>query len=248
MHFTRGRLVVLLVFGVYWPALFYVSHRPIPRVVYEARVSDKNLHFVAYLIFAYLVWFGLFGGGRIRWSEKRVWQAVFFSVSYGFIDEFLQFFASGRNCHVLDFLANLIGLGIGFLFFSFLSFVSSTLFVLGTAVFVLENVSRVGFSNLPAFWLVVAHFASYGFFTFIWLCYLCLVKNFEFRGIGGIGASFSVPLCLLALSDGVFKVGSGHFAFFNFMSSFTGIAAVCGIWILWRRRMSGFLDVREFKP
>ncbi len=55
---------VLLVF--YWIVLFVFAHIPIPKVVREADVSDKSLHFLVYLILVFLLWFTVSDGKKMR--------------------------------------------------------------------------------------------------------------------------------------------------------------------------------------
>ena len=67
MALSRRRKWTIVLLGVYWPALFISSHIPIPEMVEQAGVSDKTLHFLAYLILAFLLWVSLSREGKLRW-------------------------------------------------------------------------------------------------------------------------------------------------------------------------------------
>ena len=47
MRLTRRQKILLTISAVYWVALLVVTHISIPKIVYQARVSDKWLHFLA---------------------------------------------------------------------------------------------------------------------------------------------------------------------------------------------------------
>jgi hypothetical protein len=56
MTLSRQQKIAACILTLYWPALFALTHVPIPTVVREADVSDKALHFLTYLILAFLLW------------------------------------------------------------------------------------------------------------------------------------------------------------------------------------------------
>ena len=91
----------MLSLAIYWPTLFIVSHIPIPTVVRKAGVSDKGLHFLAYLILVFLLWFVLNPHRKVRWPRAGVWWVFLALVAYGVVDELLQGYL-GRSCDIGD--------------------------------------------------------------------------------------------------------------------------------------------------
>ena len=55
MALSLRRKLTVIVLALYWPSLFILAHIPIPKVVREADVSDKSLHFLAYLLLTFLL-------------------------------------------------------------------------------------------------------------------------------------------------------------------------------------------------
>ena len=46
---------VIAALAFYWPAVFAIAHVPIPEVVRQARMSDKSLHLLVYMILTFLL-------------------------------------------------------------------------------------------------------------------------------------------------------------------------------------------------
>ncbi len=62
MILTRRQKITIAVLVIYWIVLVILAHIPIPQMVYQARVSDKWLHFLAYLNLVFLLWFSIQSG------------------------------------------------------------------------------------------------------------------------------------------------------------------------------------------
>ena len=87
MALSLQRKITVLVLALYWPALFISAHIPIPRVVREANVSDKGLHFLAYLVLTFLLWFAVLGNQKVNWRKAAAWWMLLFIIGYGVVDE-----------------------------------------------------------------------------------------------------------------------------------------------------------------
>jgi len=169
----RQRLTIgLLVF--YWSALFILTHIPIPQLIRKAGVSDVILHFVAYLILVFLLWFAVSPERKVIWRSATVWWVLLVVAGYGIVDELLQGCISGRTCDVRDFVANLVGILTGLILFSLLNFWPALLVTMGITIFTLTNVARADLTNLVPVTNAVFHFFAYGFFTVVWLRYIYL--------------------------------------------------------------------------
>ena len=64
----RHKLSIILL-AVYWPTFFIASHIPVPGLVREAGVSDKALHFLAYLTLAFLFWATFSPECKVNWRK-----------------------------------------------------------------------------------------------------------------------------------------------------------------------------------
>jgi VanZ family protein len=91
---------------------FLSSQSTLPRPVGPFGI-DKVQHFVAYFVLAAAVglWFSP------GWRQKRQRILFFISVAaaavYGIIDEVHQYFVPGRDCNVLDWVADIAGAVFG---------------------------------------------------------------------------------------------------------------------------------------
>src|SRR4030043_1886519 len=107
MTFSHQQKIAAFVLALYWPALFVLTHIPIPHVIQEADVSAKSLHFLAYLILTFLIWSAVYGGRKVKWRRAAPWLVLFVIVVYGILDEWLQIYVAGRSCDVRDFFMGL---------------------------------------------------------------------------------------------------------------------------------------------
>jgi VanZ family protein len=72
-------------------------------------LSDKSLHFIAFSVLTLL----------LNLSYRMVWwRSVVYLLFYAVFIEFSQMFTPNRCAEVLDIVADLIGIGIGFLLYA----------------------------------------------------------------------------------------------------------------------------------
>jgi VanZ family protein len=169
-HRQKLTIVPLL---LYWPGIFILTHIPIPQLVYKAQVSDKSLHFLAYLVLVFLLWFAISPNKKVNWRKAAVWWVLFVVVWYGVVDEWLQGYV-GRTCDIMDFLADLAGTLAGLILFSFFTFWPVLLVVMGTTIFTLTNFTRANLADLVPITNAMFNLFAYGFFTMLWLQYIHL--------------------------------------------------------------------------
>lgn len=163
----RQKLTIISLL-LYWVTLFVLAHIPIPQLVYKAQVSDKSLHFLAYLILAFLLWFATNPDKKVNWRGASVWRVFFIAVGYGVIDELLQGYV-GRNCDAMDFFANLAGVLTGLILFSFFTFFSALLIVTAITIFLLTNLARGNLAELLPVTNTVFHLLAYAVFSLLWI-------------------------------------------------------------------------------
>jgi VanZ family protein len=163
----RQKLTVLALV-LYWPALCYFTHIPIPRWVYLARVSDKSLHFLAYLVLVFLLWFSVSPHRNVSWRRATAWWVLLVVVCYGVFDELLQG-CVGRMCDFTDFAANVAGIFTGLFMFMFLTFWTAMLVVTGIVVFLLTNLAIKNISELQPVTSTFFYFFAYALFTALWI-------------------------------------------------------------------------------
>lgn len=224
--FRRQKLIIIsLLF--YWPALFVLAHIPIPPVVRKAGVSDKCLHFMAYLVLVFLLWCAINPDRKVNWRKAAAWWVLVVTVLYGVIDELLQGVVVGRSCDVMDFFADLGGVTTGLILLTFLTFWPAFLVVTGITIFALTNLTRTSLADLlpPAANLAFYLFA-YGFFTMLWIQNISLFLSSKAPKLKWLIVASILPIGYLVAVK-LFSVISGRdFRLQDVIIAAVGIAAI----------------------
>jgi len=197
MALSRRQKLTIGALIFYWPTLFILAHIPIPQLVREAHVSDKSLHFIAYLILVFLLWFALNPDRKVSWRRASAWWVLLIMAVYGVADELLQRYMATRSCDVRDYVADLVGSLTGLILFSFLNFSLALLIVVGITIFTLTNIARANLTDLIPITNAMFHFFAYGFFTLVWIQYIHLYLLSKARGYKWIIASLALPIGFL---------------------------------------------------
>jgi VanZ family protein len=171
MRLSRRQKITISILVPFFIGLVILSHIPIPRLVYQAQVSDKWLHFLAYLNLVFLVWFSVRPDTKVSWGRRLVWLVLLAVCAYGGIDELSQPYF-GRTKDMRDFLANAGGVLTGLIMFTFLTFWQALLAVLGITIFGLTNLAKANLSKLVPVSDAVFHVLAYGGFTLVWVRFM----------------------------------------------------------------------------
>lgn len=213
---------------LYWPAFFMAGHIPIPESVQKAGVSDKSLHFMAYLMLVFLLWFTVSGVQRIDWRRLRPWLVLVALVAYGIIDELLQGFVPGRSPDVMDLVADVAGVLLGMILFTFLSFLPAGLLVAAMIIFDVANVSRKNLAVVLPVTYAVFHLFAYAVFTTLWIYFVQLYTSISAKTdkIRWLVLALSAPVGLL-LAVKLFAVFLGKG--FTMADTITSVCAILGV-------------------
>ncbi len=97
--------------------IFYLSSlsHPEEHLPIVSRFSDKVLHAIEYAVFGALCFWALQGTLNISWRRWAMPMAIALASFYGMTDEFHQSFVPFRYSHVLDWVADTVGAGLGVL-------------------------------------------------------------------------------------------------------------------------------------
>jgi len=225
MTLSRQQKLIIILLLFYWPAIFILTHIPIPQVVYKAHVSDKTIHFLAYFILIFLLWFAINPGRKVNWRKAAAWCILFVVVWYGVADEVLQGYV-GRSCDVRDFIADLTGTLAGLILFSLLTFWPASLVVTGTTIFLLENLAKANLSDLVPIINTLFHLFAYSFFAILWGHYIHLYLAIKPPKYAWLALALAVPITFLFLVK-LFSVISGsYFDTYNVIIAAAGIVIV----------------------
>lgn len=216
--------IILLVF--YWPTLFILAHIPIPQLVQEIGVSDKSLHFLAYLILVFLLWSAISPYRKVNWRKATVWWVLFAVVWYGVCDEWLQGYVALRTTDATDFFADLVGAVTGLIVLSVFAFWPASLMVTGVTIFGLTNITRVNIADLLPVINTAFHLFAYAFFTMLWIQYLYHCLSLKTLKSKWLIVAPSLPIgFLLAVKLGSLILGRS-FTITDVIVSAVGIIAV----------------------
>ena len=175
----RKKLHILPVL-IYLPFIFTLSHIPVPKLVRQAHVLDKTLHFIAYLILTWLLWFAVCPCKKVNWRKSAVWCVIAASLLYGVVDEVMQGWV-GRSNDIHDFFADAAGIFAAVIILSVFKFWPALLWITGIVIFLLTNLARNNPAHIVPVTNLLFHLLSYGCFTFIWIKILdeSGLKNFS---------------------------------------------------------------------
>ena len=237
---TRQKLVVIFLL-VYWPALFILAHIPIPLLIRRAGVSDKCIHFLAYLILVFLLWFATNPDKKVIWRKAAAWWVFAAMIGYGIADELSQSYV-GRTCDVRDFGADVAGVVAGLVVLSLFTFWPASLLVAAVTIFGLTNVSRANLAELLPITNASFHLFSYAIFTMLWLQLVNLRLASKPPQLIWLIIASALPAGFL-LAVRLFSTILGRdFRFLDVMLSMVGIAAVVAtvyLTTLFRQRLAG---------
>jgi len=91
--------------------VFLLSSRPLPEQVPKIPGMDKIFHFIVYAALSSAI-FGSIIKSKSN-HNKALFISIFLAVLYGLSDEFHQSFVPGRECSLLDLLADFLGAAFG---------------------------------------------------------------------------------------------------------------------------------------
>jgi len=247
MALSRRQKLTIISLLFYWPGIFILAHIPIPQWVYKAGVSDKSLHFIAYLILAFLLWFAISPDRKVNWHRAAVWWVLFVVVWYGVVDELLQGYV-GRSCDVTDFFADLAGALIGLILLTIFPFWSASVAITGAVIFVLTNFMGANLADLLPVTNAAFRLFGYAFFSLLWTRYMYHCLPIESSQTKWLIGALAVPTGLLLAAE-LFSAAAGNgFRPWCVMVSAVGIAAVVitiYLTALFRRKSVRKLSLRD---
>jgi hypothetical protein len=242
MALSRKQKVAIISLIFYWPAFFILAHIPVPALVRQAGVSDKGLHFLAYLTLVFLLWFAISGDTKVNWRKAGVWWILFVVTGYGVVDELLQALV-GRNCDLGDMVANLAGTLAGLFLFSFFTFWPAALLVVGTVIFGITNIARADLAELVPVAYAIFHLFAYAIFTILWIRYLHLYLSLKPPKFQWLVSALAGPTFLLLTVKLSSMVLGKFLGLQEVFISAVAIAAVVSVTSL----MSSFHKTQEIK-
>jgi hypothetical protein len=171
MQLLRRHKYILLSLGIYWPALFVLTHIPVPQIAEQSGMSDKMMHVLAYLALVFFVWLAISPYEKVKWNRPKVWIVLAVAVCYGAFDEWLQA-RVGRQMEFLDLVGDIKGALIALGILTFLSFWPAIIVVSSIFIFSISNYSAL-LAQYSEYYLDTAfHLTAYTTLTLLWIQHL----------------------------------------------------------------------------
>lgn len=227
MTMALRQKITFAVLAVFWVTLLITTHIPIPKIVYQANVSDKWLHFLAYINLVFLLWFTLKPQGTVNWNSIMAWLFLIIIIVSGGMDELTQP-PFGRTCDLYDFLTDVFAVITGLVIFTFLAFWQSLPAMLAITIFGLTNLAKANLSKLVPIADDAFHIFAYAGFTLSWLQFMRVYLPYV-MGIRRLLLLINMPVCLLFVVKTASLLLGRHFAATDLLFAALGICSVITI-------------------
>ena len=223
----RQKLAIIPVL-LYWPVIFILAHIPLNGLGFEIQVSDKTLHYLAYLILVFLLWFAVDPFNKVNWRKAAVWWVLLVIVWYGVVDEWLQGYV-GRNPDVRDFFADLAGALTALFLLTIFPFWPVSLILTSATIFVLTNFMNANLADQLPLINAAFHFFAYGLFTLLWTQYVCQLLPVKPPQSNWLIAAIVLPISFLLAVEVFSAVAADGFRFLDTIISLFAIVSVIAV-------------------
>lgn len=171
MQLLRRHKYIVLSLGIYWPALFVLTHIPVPKIAGESGMSDKTMHVLAYLALVFFIWLAISPYEKVNWRRLKPWLILVAVMAYGLFDEWLQS-KVGRQMELGDLVGDAKGALLAMVILTVLSFWPAIIVVSSIFIFSISNLSHL-LSLYSEYYLDTAfHLTAYTTLTLLWIQHL----------------------------------------------------------------------------
>lgn len=197
MHKEQKFFTFLLVF--YWLGIFVATHIPIPFWTKKMGVSDKTMHFFAYLILTFLAWFSISFVQKVNWKKLQSWILFATILFYSFLDEFLQHFVK-RSIDPIDVLANITGMATAMAIVTFLPGQHAVMILISVCPFFMPAIVKSQLITPNSLLESLGYIAGFAIVTTAWIKYLSCVHNLNFRQLKHMVLFFAGPSATILIT------------------------------------------------
>jgi hypothetical protein len=180
MKTTREKKFFIAVLIFYWLGIFIATHIPIPGWTRKMGISDKTMHFVAYMTLAMLLWLGTSFEQKADWKKLRAWLLTAIVLLYGVADEISQHFIK-RSTDIKDFAANVLGIAVAMAIVTILPARHAAMIFITVCPLFLPAFVRSQLIIQDSISEVGIYLAGFAAITIAWIKYLSPVYLPDFR-------------------------------------------------------------------
>jgi hypothetical protein len=192
MKATREQTFFTFILIFYWLGILAATHIPIPGWTRKMGVSDKTMHFVAYMTLALLLWFSTSFEKKADWKKLRPWLLSAIILLYGLVDELSQHFTR-RSVDPGDFAANALGIAIAMAMVTVIPACHAAMILITVCPFFLPALVRSQLILQGSILEVGVYLAGFACITIAWIEYLSSVVGLNFRQLKYLPVFFAPP-------------------------------------------------------
>jgi hypothetical protein len=193
MKLSKERKFFTIVLIFYWVGIFFATHISVPGWTREMGVSDKIMHFVAYLVLMLLLWLSTSFEKKADWGKIRTWALMGIVLIYALFDEASQYFIEGRSADLHDLLTNFLGAGVAMVLVTILTgwHAATILFVI-CPIF-LPALVRSKLIAQGSVVEIAAYATAFVIITIVWIQYLSSIYKLSIKELKHIAAFLAGP-------------------------------------------------------
>lgn len=213
----------------YWVAIFIATHIPVPKWVGQMGVSDKTMHFFAYMVLAILLRLGTNFKRRLNWKKSGPWILLMIIIFYGAADEITQQYFN-RSTDFADFSADLLGLAIALIISSILSSYHLAMILVIICPIFAPAIVRSNLIAQGSMLEIISYIAGFAFVTACWVKYLSFEFDLNLQKTSHL-PMFFLPPAATALIVKIYALSTGKpFNSSAVLFSFTSIIVTIIFW------------------
>ncbi|MEN6384577.1 MAG: VanZ family protein [Phycisphaerales bacterium] len=197
MTLSREKKFFTSILLFYWLSLLIATHIPVPDWVRVMGVSDKTMHFAAYMVLTILIWLASSFDMKASWKTFRPLLVLAFVLFYGFLDELSQKFFAGRSADLLDLFSDLMGISAGLLLATFISGYHLTMILIAIAPVFLPAIVHAKIIKYDSILETSMYVVVFCMITFAWGQYLNLILRIVPKTFKSICLFVAMPIASL---------------------------------------------------
>jgi hypothetical protein len=206
----------------YWLGIFIATHIPVPAWTRQMGVSDKTMHFVAYMVLASLLWFSTSFEKKADWKKLRPWLLSTILLLYSLLDELSQHFMK-RSTDPRDFAANALGLAVAMATVTFLPAFHAAMILVTVCPLFWPALVKSQFIPQNSMFEVGVYLAGFACITIIWIKYLSSTIGLNFGHLKHLPVFFAPPAGTAVILILYAKLTNKPFGTTAILSTFTSI-------------------------
>jgi len=199
MNLNRERKLFTIVLIFYWVGIFFATHIPVPDWTRKMGVSDKIMHFAAYLLLMLLLWLSTSFGKKADWGKKRPWLLMGIVMVYGVFDELSQYFIKGRSTDIYDLLTNFLGAAAAMILVTIIASYHTAMIPFVICPIFLPALVRSKLIAQDSIFEIAAYAIIFAIITIAWVQYFSSVYKLNLKQLKHTLIFFAGPAATFAI-------------------------------------------------